>query len=176
MANELASTLQSATIKQNPDPDHDLDPSTAASVKSPVKLDHVRPVCRSASHSSAEDEYPLSVLRPAPRTHNLPPLPDLRFEQSYLARIKHCQSHWSVAWVTFLDHVFMPLAQGVIWNLGVFGWRAWNRGVKFRGKGVGAKIRRWWWGVNGWDIPKQQEKAEKVREFYTSNFGSGAGD
>ena len=123
--------------------------------------------------SHTEDEIPISVLRPAPRTHNLPPLPDLRFEQSYLARIKHCDGPLSMAYVTFLDHFVMPLAQGVLWNLGIAGWRAWNHGVKFQGQGVGARMRRWWWGVNNWKIPgSESKKAEHVKEFYMSEFGN----
>ena len=165
MANEIASTLQTASIQRNPDPAYDLDPSTSASQKRPVKVSNVVPFRRSSASASDSsdgprplsshpgDEIPVSILRPAPRAHNLPPLPDMRFEQSYLARIKHCQTSWSVAWITFLDHVIMPLTQGIIWNLAVFGWRTWNRGVKFQGQGVGAKVRRWWWGVNGWSLP-----------------------
>ncbi|EHL01659.1 hypothetical protein M7I_2293 [Glarea lozoyensis 74030] len=35
---EIGSTIQSASIKRNPSPHHDLNPSTAASHKEPVKL------------------------------------------------------------------------------------------------------------------------------------------
>ena len=47
----------------------------------------------------------------------------------------------------------MPLIQGMAWSLIVAGWRYFNRGTKFSGQTVGAKIRRWWWGVNNWSIP-----------------------
>lgn len=40
----------------------------------------------------------------------------------------------------------MPLIQGMTWTLIVSGWRYFNRGTKFSGQTVGAKIRRWWWG------------------------------
>lgn len=179
MANELASTLQAASVKRNPDPSIDVDPSTSASTKRPVKVENVQPVRASSTTPSdplaahPDDEIPLSVLRPARRTHNLPPLPDLRFEQSYLARIKHCESPWSVAWVTFFDHVMMPLTQGVVWNLAVFGWRAWNRDVKFQGRSVGARVRRWWWRVNKWDIPRAGQKDGRVEEFFVDHLGSG---
>ncbi|KAI9726426.1 MAG: hypothetical protein M1828_001248 [Chrysothrix sp. TS-e1954] len=122
---------------------------------------HPHPIPR--DHSS-DSRIPLSILRPLPRSSSspqsrppLPPLPDLRFEQSYLARIKphaDASNHAMVAYVTLLDHVVMPLTQGVVWNLAVFGWRSWNAGVKFRGAGVGARVRRWWWGVNGWTLPE----------------------
>ena len=34
------------------------------------------------------------------------------------------------------------------------------------GQGVGAKVRRWWWGVNNWEVPSGTEgvKANDVRE------------
>ena len=161
MANEIASTLQTASIKRNPDPTYDLDPSTSASQKRPVKISDVVPFPSSKTRSSGipppsahfNEDIPVSVLSPVQRTHALPPLPDLRFEQSYLARIKNCQTLWAVAWITFLDQIMMPFTQGIVWNLATAGWRAWNRGVKFQGQGVGARLRRWWWNVNGWKTP-----------------------
>lgn len=150
-ANDLASILQSASIKRHPSPTHDLNPSTTASIKRPVHLRQQS--LRNDRRSSSDHDIPVSILDPQPRTSTLPPLPDLRFEQSYLARIKTCTSNREVAWVTFVDHVFMPLSQGLVWNLLLFGWRSWNTNVKFRGKGVGARIRRWWWGVNNWTVP-----------------------
>lgn len=47
----------------------------------------------------------------------------------------------------------MPLIQGVAWTLIVAGWRHWNANAKFSGQTIGARIRRWWWGVNNWEIP-----------------------
>ncbi|KAF3923685.1 hypothetical protein ABW20_dc0101316 [Dactylellina cionopaga] len=100
-----------------------------------------------------------SILYPSQHTERslshrpLPPLPDLRFEQSYLASIKHAseeKKYWLVALITVRDQLLFPLVQGCLWNLGLAGWRYWNRGVKFTGEGVGAKVRRWWWEVNGW--------------------------
>ena len=197
LANEIASTLQTASIKHDPDPAYDLDPSTSASKKRPVQISNVEPLRRLSSYdptshpprtpyptqfnvpaSHSDDDIPMSVIQPAPRHHNLPPLPDMRFEQSYLARIKHCQSAYSVAWVTFLDHVIMPLTQGIIWNLAVFGWRTWNRGVKFQGSSVGARVRRWWWNVNGWKVPEAttKEKAENLKEYFVAQAGSATGD
>lgn len=154
-ANDLASLFQSASINRHPSPTHDINPSTAASVKRPV---HIRqPSGTSSSEHPSHDQIPISILDPQPRTSTLPPLPDLRFEQSYLARIKHCNTNLQVAWVTFVDHVFLPLSQGIVWNLALFGWRSWNTGVKFQGRGVGARVRKWWWEVNVsvafWTLP-----------------------
>ncbi|RPB11438.1 DUF1770-domain-containing protein, partial [Morchella conica CCBAS932] len=82
----------------------------------------------------------------------LPTLPDLRFEQSYLASIAAAEGvWWKIALITLKDQCLMPLLQGVGYNLFVMGFRVWNRGAKFAGAGVGARVRRWWWGVNNWD-------------------------
>lgn len=52
----------------------------------------------------------------------------------------------------------MPLSQGLVYNLALFGWRAWNTDVAFQGAGVGARVRRWWWGVNNWKLPGQVKR------------------
>ena len=120
-ASELASTLQSAHIDKHPDPSRDLNPSTSSSKRVPVHVTDVerdprnvgKPNRRSSSASSDPSEVPISILEPLPRTHsNLPPLPDLRFEQSYLASIQTCNSASSVAWITFVDHLIKPTHSG----------------------------------------------------------------
>lgn len=179
-ASEIASVLQSASINHHPDVRFDANPSTSASRKTPVRVvdnassntQSTRTVnIRESAQDAIDDdsidddgtnaipeEIPLSILEAPLRKQNLPPLPDLRFEQSYLARIQHCQDWKGVAWVTFFDHVFMPLTQGVVWNLLLHGWRAGNQGAKFSGHGVGARIRRWWWGVNNWTLPEEAKE------------------
>lgn len=106
---DLASTLQSASIKRHPSPTHDLNPSTAASKKTPVTLSSEP----EAAHYSDDDSASLAsdlvserhVLKPRPRRAQLPPLPDLRFEQSYLASLKG-ETRWNiVAWITVRDQV-----------------------------------------------------------------------
>ena len=68
----------------------------------------------------------------------------------------------------------MPLVQGMAWTLLVAGWRHWNGNAKLRGQTMGARIRRWWWGVNDWPLTARESKerneklAEGVREFYTT--------
>lgn len=52
----------------------------------------------------------------------------------------------------------MCFAQGVLWTLLLNGWRHWNRSAKFSGQSVGARIRRWWWGVNDWKIPNAKSR------------------
>jgi Autophagy receptor ATG43 len=97
---EIAGTLQAASINRHPDPRHDLNPSTAASKKEPVTL-----VPNDDISDVDEDEISLSVLRPIPRRQTLPPLPDLRFEQSYLRSIEKAESVGAITWITFRDQV-----------------------------------------------------------------------
>lgn len=71
------------------------------------------------------------------------------------------------------------LVQGIAWTLVVAGWRHWNAKAKFSGHSVGSRIRRWWWGVNNWDIPKDsrlsdRELAEGAAEFYKTEASSGS--
>jgi hypothetical protein len=54
--------------------------------------------------------------------------------------------------------VILCFTQGMIWTLALNGWRHWNRSAKFSGQSVGARIRRWWWGVNNWKIPNAKSK------------------
>ena len=53
----------------------------------------------------------------------------------------------------------LPLLQGFGWSLIVFGWRHVNSASRFSGASLGARIRRWWWGVNNWKIPDKQANA-----------------
>lgn len=96
---QVAETIQTAHIKREPSAQHDINPSTAADTREPVHLD------KDAADED-EDDIPVSVLRPAPRRFsNLPPLPDMRFEQSYLHSIQDAKSWGMVAWITIKDHV-----------------------------------------------------------------------
>lgn len=52
-----------------------------------------------------QDDIPYSVLRPTPRKRSLPPLPDLRFEQSYLRSISNADAWWKVLLITARDQV-----------------------------------------------------------------------
>ncbi|KAL8642065.1 MAG: hypothetical protein Q9228_001202 [Teloschistes exilis] len=98
---DIASAIQSASIKRHPSPAHDLNPSTAASKKQPVSP--------TTSMSSDASTIPESVLKPVPRRANLPPLPDMRFEQSYLASLQGAESWWRIAWITGRDQVWHNL-------------------------------------------------------------------
>lgn len=100
---QLAETIQTASINRNPSPAHDINPSISASFKEPVELDTSPD--SSVLSNVGEDEVPISALRPAPRRAQLPPLPDLRFEQSYLSSIQNADTWQKVTWITFRDQV-----------------------------------------------------------------------
>ncbi|KAH9884551.1 hypothetical protein F4778DRAFT_800004 [Xylariomycetidae sp. FL2044] len=191
---QIAETIQTAHIQRAPSPHHDLNPSTAASAKEPVRLDphlyrrhqhhHYRPGEEHEDDGAAaaaqeyedsideddvddeDDDIPISVLKPYPRRGggggggrqrgrpHFPPMPDLRFEQSYLHSLRDADTAWKVVWVTVRDQMMMPLAQGVLYNLAVCGWQHWNRNARLSGNSAGARIRRWWYGVNNWPLPK----------------------
>jgi Autophagy receptor ATG43 len=174
---ELASTIQSASIKRHPSPHHDINPSTAASAKSPATATVHSPSSSLKSVTTSSDRIPSDIIdhvSPRPRRSTLPPLPDLRFEQSYLRSIKDADTWGRVAYITLRDQLMMPLAQGVGWNLAVYGWRYWNRGAKFGGQSLGSKVRRWWWGVNNWELPKTD--LPRNTNTTTTTFSSEAED
>lgn len=186
---ELASTIQSASVKRHPSPHHDVNPGTAASAKAtatatvhPTRFSSSSSTSASASAQSASTSSDgissdiVDNISSRPRRSTLPPLPDLRFEQSYLASIRNAESWRRVAYITIRDQVMMPLAQGIGWNLLVFGWRYWNRGTKFSGQSLGSRVRRWWWEVNNWELPKEAtsmpaSRAEDVRHGPVRSFG-----
>ncbi|CAJ0553935.1 Ff.00g124470.m01.CDS01 [Fusarium sp. VM40] len=158
---ELASTLQAASIEHHPDPKLDSNPPTAAGRSQRVTLEHAKHGHDDGIDEDDEDEedIPYSVLRPAPRHSNLPPLPDLRFEQSYLRSISNADTWWKVALITTRDQILMPLTQGLVYNLFLCGWQQWNRNARLHGNTLGARVRRWWWGVNNWKIPTHSKRA-----------------
>ncbi|KAK5166715.1 uncharacterized protein LTR77_008259 [Saxophila tyrrhenica] len=176
---QAAETLQTAHIKHDPSIEQDRAPSTAADTKETVQLEPSADEDIDAISDVEEDEIPASVLRPPPRRPALPPLPDLRFEQSYLASIKDTKGWQGVTYITIRDQVLMPLVQGIAWTLIVAGWRHWNKATKFSGQSVGAKVRRWWWGVNNWKLPEEgtlrdEKLASSAAEFYEAEANAGS--
>ncbi|KAK1998269.1 DUF1770-domain-containing protein [Colletotrichum falcatum] len=161
---QVAETIQTAHINRAPSPNHDLNPSTTASEKEPVTLEPV------SSHDDLDDgdeldEYiPRSIVNPKQRSTKLPPMPDLRFEQSYLHSISKADTWGRVAWITTRDQVMMPLVQGVIYNLFLIGWHHWNRNAQVHGSSIGAKVRRWWYGVNNWQLPPPRRSSWRTRK------------
>ncbi len=117
---QIAETIQTASINPDPSAQHDINPSTAASQKEPVRIEERR-VRISHTHGYGIDEIDegededdedisVSVLRPAPRPARpqMPPLPDLRFEQSVLRSLEHADTWWKVVLVISRDQVGTP--------------------------------------------------------------------
>lgn len=161
VAMQAAETLQTAHINHNPTR-ADLAPDTSVDKKMAVEFDPSSGDVDSMAGEVDEDEVPLSILRPLPEDNRHAPrhlqLPDLRFEQSYLKSIENAENWGVVAYITLKDQVLMPLVQGLAWSLIVAGWRFSNASAKFSGQSIGAKVRRWWWGVNNWKIPDTPSK------------------
>ncbi|QSZ35636.1 hypothetical protein DSL72_008506 [Monilinia vaccinii-corymbosi] len=154
---EIASTIQSASIKRNPSPNHDINPSTAAFSKEPVSVHPEYAYGDKDSIDGGEEveDIPCDVIRPLPRRASFPPIPDLRFEQSYLASIAHADTYWKVAFITIRDQVCMPLIQGIAVTLLWAGWKHWNKNAQLSGNSAGARVRRWWYTVNNWPIKEK---------------------
>ncbi|KAL7777717.1 hypothetical protein CFE70_004386 [Pyrenophora teres f. teres 0-1] len=151
IAAEVGSILQSASINRHPSVQHDANPSTAASEKQPVTLNQYPDPDGS---DVGEDEVPVSVLDAVPRKNTMPPLPDLRFEQSYLKSIEQAEGWQGVLWITLRDQ------------------RTWCR----------CTDTEMVVGVNNWKIPNTKSKlrdtklAKNVSEYYQSEFSSAAQD
>jgi len=175
---DIVETLQSSHINTHPDVAYDLNPSTAASKKAPVRF-RARSA-ESLPSIESDDEIPIDILEPQPRRTNMPPLPDFRFEQSYLARIKpyvDTGNYKMVVWQTVYDNVIMSFVQAMGLKVVLLGWRQFNLGANFSGQSVGARVRRWWWGVNNWTLPSSAESGrDDVGEFVVNQFGSAGSD
>jgi len=175
---EIAETISTASINQHPSLTHDLNPSTAASAKVPVTVSNNGEYdgIDDDEMEDDDDEIPEDVVRPLPRKANLPPLPDLRFEQSYLASIAGADTYWRVGWITVRDQVFMALAQGFLTSLAFAGWKHWNANAQLSGSSAGARLRRWWYKTNNWPVKeKLQDKklAKNMGDFYKYETSGG---
>ncbi|OQD74342.1 hypothetical protein PENDEC_c011G02693 [Penicillium decumbens] len=177
---DIPQVLQSASINRNPSPAHDINPSTSGSQKQPV----VAAPASDAASIASDIVDPSRVIRPVRRRQTLPPLPDLRFEQSYLASIRDADSWGRVAWITIRDQVLLPLIQGTVWTLALSGWRFWNRNASLSGHTLGSRIRRWWYEVNNWKLPpmgwtkdpKLAAQAQEFLQFYEAQFSNAGAD
>ncbi|KAF4585701.1 duf1770 domain containing protein [Ophiocordyceps camponoti-floridani] len=130
---DLAATVQAGHINTHPDPHLDVAPSTAAEKKQAYK---------------AHDEIDIDDQGDE--------IPYLRFEQSYLHSIANADTWWKVMLITVRDQMIMPLAQGLIYNIALNGWQYSRRNARFHGTSTGARLRRWWYGVNNWSIPSSK--------------------
>lgn len=123
---QAAETFQTASLNPNPSPTRDINPSTAASQKRRISLsEHGEPEeatgtgggsARSFDGASLSSDivdpsravksnsFPNRGVGRGGRPQ-LPPLPDLRFEQSYLASLRGADTWGKVAWITVRDQV-----------------------------------------------------------------------
>lgn len=101
---EIAETLQAASVKPDPSPAHDINPTTSVS----EKKSHVPESAITDDTDSIPSDVvdPSRMVRTVVRQRHLPPLPDLRFEQSYLASLKDADTWGRVAWITVRDQVY----------------------------------------------------------------------
>ncbi|RPB05641.1 hypothetical protein L873DRAFT_1662358 [Choiromyces venosus 120613-1] len=135
-------------------------PSTPSTAPASTSFDTLLSPSSSLSTTPTASDYSTTFLQPSHQLHHhrrpLPPLPDLRFEQSYLNSIAAAQGvWWKILLITVKDQVLLPLVQGLGYNLLLIGWRGWNSRAKWGGRGVGVRFRRWWWGVNDWEISEE---------------------
>ncbi|KAL2140906.1 hypothetical protein VTI28DRAFT_7873 [Corynascus sepedonium] len=174
---QVAETVQTAHLNRSPSLEHDVNPSTAASRKVPVRLEPAYPddggidedlgvevrredadgEVETTDEEESSEHYRSSRVTLRPRRHHLPPMPDLRFEQSYLWSIRNADTWWKIGWITVRDQIMMPFLQGIVYNLGICGWQYWNRNARIHGSSIGARLRRWWYGVNNWQIPPENK-------------------
>lgn len=99
---QIPEVIQTASINPEPSAEHDVNPPTAASEKQPVVEDDV---ASEAGSIPSDVVAPHRMIKPVSRRHQLPPLPDLRFEQSYLASLRGADTWGRVAWITIRDQV-----------------------------------------------------------------------
>lgn len=92
LATQAAETFQMGHLRRRPDPNRDINPSTATSKRVPVSIDY-----------DSDDEAPFAV--PKRPVKQFPPIPDLRFEQSYLQSISKAETWWQVVFITVKDQV-----------------------------------------------------------------------
>jgi hypothetical protein len=137
---QIAETIQTAHIKREPSPSHDINPSTAASKREPASLqtqtshsqhhdslipddgidedDDEDEYAHSETETDEESDYNVVKSRPRRNIHQLPPIPDLRYEQSYLHSIRNADTWWKVVLITARDQAcslgihFLPFLAG----------------------------------------------------------------
>ncbi|KAL5003145.1 hypothetical protein BDV10DRAFT_67110 [Aspergillus recurvatus] len=174
---QVAETIQTASVNRAPSATRDSNhPTSASEKKAAIEL---TPSDADSIPSDLVD--PHLALRPISRRHTLPPLPDLRFEQSYLSSLRGADTWGRVAWITIRDQVLLPLVQGTLWTLALSGWRFWNRTASLSGQTLGSRVRRWWYEVNNWKLPPLMPKdpkaaAAQVEDFYTAQFSNAGAD
>lgn len=98
---QAAETIQTASVNQNPSAAVDVNPT-------PEKRQVSESAISDTDSIPSDVVDPSRMVRTVVRQRNLPPLPDLRFEQSYLASLKDADTWGRVAWITTRDQVRFP--------------------------------------------------------------------
>lgn len=98
--------------ERDPSPAHDTHASTAASEETPEKLDRRDSETNSLSSSilgsdidDDDDDFVNATARSPRQRAPLPPLPDLRFQNSYLSSIAGADTYGKIAFITIRDQV-----------------------------------------------------------------------
>src|SRR6266436_3617591 len=92
------------------------------------RVDYITSLALARSHAESHGRLFPSHTHPFHRHDNTHPsphmpkrlqlsaIPDLRFEQTYLAKIEAADPSWhSIAWITIRDYAISPLLQGALW-------------------------------------------------------------
>jgi hypothetical protein len=98
---EFDETVQTASIYAAPS--HDATPSTTTSRRQHVHI--LERIPSEAGSISTGIVDPIRMVKPRPRRTAFPPLPDLRFQESYLTSLKGAKSWGRIAWITVRDQV-----------------------------------------------------------------------
>ncbi|KAL1957686.1 hypothetical protein VTO42DRAFT_5663 [Malbranchea cinnamomea] len=139
---QLAETVQTASLRSRRSPERTR------------RRDHHLHRIPSASDAASFDTDIVPLSRTAKTLSKRPPIPDLRFEQSYLASLR-CADTWGrIAWITTRDQVLLPLIQGTLWTLALSGLRSWNRGAHVGGRKVGVSLRQLWRKISNWHFSR----------------------
>lgn len=184
----LAQTaVQDSHIIHHPLPSRDIAPSTSAD-RAPVSIvrDALPPIQFSSSraelhclsqhhHEQGEDDDETvsevsledSPHPPSERKHRrpiLPPIPDLRFEQSYLKQLEAAKG--SVLWIiiiTIREQVLFPGIQGFLWALGMAGIRTLRTRQAENGREWGGWIRNFFGGLGKTDTTMTMGERSRTR-------------
>lgn len=98
-------------------------------------------------HDEADDvSSEAVVIKPVSAAQ---PLPDLRFEESYLRAVSAAKGNWwKIAYITVRDQVFMPLVQGTIWSFLLLSASSLRAASGGSGRYYGSGVVRWWRSIN----------------------------
>jgi len=173
--------IQDSHIIRHPSPSRDVAPSTSADQQpvtiprrafpsiqfSSSRADLNRLAQQVEEEEAEETESEISLdesahrhhhrhRRPKPRRPPLPPLPDLRFEQSYLKQLEGAKG--SVFWmviITIREQVLFPGLQGFLWALALTGIRTIRTNQAESGRTFGGWLRSYFGGLTGTNTTPQ---------------------